>query len=856
MKKILLLFTAFLFLQITSFTQDGWFWQNPLPQGNHLYDIESLTGLTIAVGSNGTILSSTGSGWQIRDSGADNPLFSVSMYGINAWISGGDGTMLKCSDGVGYLWQEQTTGITDKQLRSVFFVNDTLGWSVGEQEIIIKTTNGGADWQVINTNGSQHYFEVFFHDENNGWLCGAAGTNGVIKKTTNGGTTWQNSIIPTSRLNGMHFADINFGCAVGNGGVIFKTTNGGEDWSLATSNTSQDLKSVYLNSNGEGWAVGYEGTIIYTSDYGANWNAQNSTTNSNLNSVCNGRAAGEGGIILRSTDGGSSWTTSSSGYINHITDIEFVTNSIGYASGNFGKFYRTFNGGDTWEELSVGTSLDFYALSFKKWEDITGVGYIVGRANGAYFTVYRTTDAGDTWIDKSFTIPNIATNLYDCYMMLGKTYVTGSLGVIAKTEDGGNNWEIQNGNNNYDLFTIDFESEYVGWAAGSSGTILKTINGGEDWFLVSPDGESNFKSIYFADLQHGWVVGVGGVIYRTTDGGYNWIKTTPNVTSETLLAVYFTDQNNGWICGTGGVILYTSNGGVNWFLQESGTDNNLNSLNFTETAKGWISGWYGAILNTEDGGGAVTVHSYWRNFLNMSLADPGETSDDMNVIVNPVILNSYTMAGTSVVLDTIFHSNVTDLIFLLSHNGVTDTLVLQPNNPGSDFIGCTLTDASSVPVDEAQAPFTGFYKPHSPLSGFSGMDPNGIWTLKIVDLVSGNTGRLEAWGLKLYFDATTEVESDFTSTPAEIQIFQNYPNPFNTSTRIQYQVPSIKHVTLKVFDILGNEVATIVNEYKPAGKYEVEFSPASGIKHPASGIYFYQLKVGSDIQTKKMILIK
>ena len=63
-------------------------------------------------------------------------------------------------------------------------------------------------------------------------------------------------------------------------------------------------------------------------------------------------------------------------------------------------------------------------------------------------------------------------------------------------------------------------------------------------------------------------------------------------------------------------------------------------------------------------------------------------------------------------------------------------------------------------------------------------------------------------------------------------------------------------MTLKVYDVLGNEIATLVNEEKPAGEYEVEFSPESSIKQPASGIYFYQLKSGNFVETKKRLMIK
>jgi hypothetical protein len=85
---------------------------------------------------------------------------------------------------------------------------------------------------------------------------------------------------------------------------------------------------------------------------------------------------------------------------------------------------------------------------------------------------------------------------------------------------------------------------------------------------------------------------------------------------------------------------------------------------------------------------------------------------------------------------------------------------------------------------------------------------------------------------------------------------QNYPNPFNPSTKINWQSPVGSWQTLKVYDILGNEVATLVNEYRDAGNYEVDFQSAVGSRQLANGVYFYQLRVGDFIETKKMILLK
>ena len=81
---------------------------------------------------------------------------------------------------------------------------------------------------------------------------------------------------------------------------------------------------------------------------------------------------------------------------------------------------------------------------------------------------------------------------------------------------------------------------------------------------------------------------------------------------------------------------------------------------------------------------------------------------------------------------------------------------------------------------------------------------------------------------------------------------RNYPNPFNPSTKINWQSPVSGWQTLKVYDVLGNEVATLVNEYRKAGNYEINFD-ASKL---SSGVYCYQLRTGEFVETKKMILVK
>jgi hypothetical protein len=123
----------------------------------------------------------------------------------------------------------------------------------------------------------------------------------------------------------------------------------------------------------------------------------------------------------------------------------------------------------------------------------------------------------------------------------------------------------------------------------------------------------------------------------------------------------------------------------------------------------------------------------------------------------------------------------------------------------------------------------------------------------------------DRWNFGPKFPVKIEAPTDVKKSSLiaeEYRLYQNYPNPFNPNTKIKFTIPQeerreMKDVALKVYDILGNEVATLVNEEKPAGTYEVEFSVGqSGSAGLPSGVYFYQLQTGNFVETKKMLLLR
>jgi len=132
----------------------------------------------------------------------------------------------------------------------------------------------------------------------------------------------------------------------------------------------------------------------------------------------------------------------------------------------------------------------------------------------------------------------------------------------------------------------------------------------------------------------------------------------------------------------------------------------------------------------------------------------------------------------------------------------------------------------------------------------------GLTDLNVQALTLDNNGYVYAgtengvWRRPL--SEVTSVEENQIEIPSSYNLSQNFPNPFNPSTKISWQLPVGSQQTLKVFDVLGNEIATLVDEYKPAGRYEVEFNAAN----LPSGVYFYQLRAGEFTAVKKMLLLK
>jgi hypothetical protein len=132
----------------------------------------------------------------------------------------------------------------------------------------------------------------------------------------------------------------------------------------------------------------------------------------------------------------------------------------------------------------------------------------------------------------------------------------------------------------------------------------------------------------------------------------------------------------------------------------------------------------------------------------------------------------------------------------------------------------------------------------------------GTRTITVTNSGSGGGSATLVSGITVGTGTATFVEQISSSVPAAFELDQNYPNPFNPSTRIQYSLAKATQVSLKIYNMLGNEVGTLVNGYQEAGTYAVSFGAVQGTLGLPSGVYFYRLEAGSFISTKKLTLMK
>jgi subtilisin-like proprotein convertase family protein len=225
-------------------------------------------------------------------------------------------------------------------------------------------------------------------------------------------------------------------------------------------------------------------------------------------------------------------------------------------------------------------------------------------------------------------------------------------------------------------------------------------------------------------------------------------------------------------------------------------------------------------------------------------------TDDLNI--GDIKINFHALHSRFSDLSVRISSPFSNLGYLFKNPGL-GTVFENAKNPDITFEPDAYLSMKNFEVLDTGV-ITGEYRPDTlNLSNFINHNAKGNWILYVVDNRTGETGNLIDWGIEIIPSGASGIKNN-PELPKEFYLSQNYPNPFNPSTRIKYSIPSGANVELKVFDILGRETAVLVNEYKSAGNYEIEFSTAG--KAITSGVYFYKLTAGNYSSVKKLVILK
>ena len=417
-----------------------------------------------------------------------------------------------------------------------------------------------------------------------------------------------------------------------------------------------------------------------------------------------------------------------------------------------------------------------------------------------------------------------------------------------------------------DINSISVVDQNIIFVAGNGNYLYRSLNGGSSWELKNTGlgASGNLFGISATDSLNCWVGWLNSAtstpasVYRTTDGGTNW-------TLQWSLAGSFPDGIKMFTPDYGIAIgdptgngqpyqfLYTTNGGTNWNLSptspiaadEYGV---INAFDFIDTNTIWI-GSASTLANAATAKIYRTTNGINGTWLNTAVTGTGGSTGLFYQAIAFTDKNNG-MSGSS-----------GGDIVKTTDGGATWTAVVAPVGlpafsvinmfglkDGSNAIRMSIIDGNKVYYCYKTTDLgTDWTQEVLPSQGSA----NGIQQMQFVNGNLGFSGGVA--GTILKYSNPTSVNPEKNIIPDNFNVSQNFPNPFNPSTTIKYQVPQNSFVSLKVYNSLGQESATLVYGMVNAGTYDVRFN-ASNL---SSGVYFYVIKAGNNfVQSKKMILIK
>lgn len=352
-----------------------------------------------------------------------------------------------------------------------------------------------------------------------------------------------------------------------------------------------DLLDFYLFNSDSLYAVGSAGTAMFLDNSGENWDIQHQISpmtplvRVEFSSQTDGYFLTEYYRFYRTTDGGKSWNYSST-FSSGAYCIKFINETTGFIGGE--GIYKTTNKGASWVKKSQTTaiSIDF-------------VNDTLGFALSFFGRIYKTTDAGESW----FLLSALPSQWYTEFDFINEQFgvVVGYDGLIYKTYDGGVHWNYHTIYTDRVVTSVYCKDENNFIAVADSGLIIKTTNGGARWILNNDESKAMLTRVRGIGNKL-YIIGFYGEILFSDNFGASWSKIGNVITRESLNSMTNIDPGILWVVGDNGTILNSTNYGQNWNVKNINTSENFYSVDFVDPQKGWIVGSNGLVMTTNDFG--------------------------------------------------------------------------------------------------------------------------------------------------------------------------------------------------------------------------------------------------------------
>jgi photosystem II stability/assembly factor-like uncharacterized protein len=413
-------------------------------------------------------------------------------------------------------------------------------------------------------------------------------------------------------------------------------------------------------------------------------------------------------------------------------------------------------------------------------------------------------------------------------------------------------WIVQTSPLSTTILCVDLVDTVVAWAGTIDGKSIRTTNGGQTWATTvgSPGGE--VTSISAIDNSKAFAISnsvSSARIRRTVSLGVSWGTVYENTNPDARLnAINMIDELNGYAVGNPlsgqWLILKTTDGGVTWndisTLPQNGSEKGIsNSMDWTDLQNGWFGTDDSRVYKTTDGG--LTWTSSTTTFQNSNAVSFNDMSSGVSAGEE---INWTTDGGAS---------------WFTKPGQISGEIVSAASAEQIDGKFFFVTGSDVYSTGDSGENYTLNYSQSDTLQ-FIDVDvikiEENYW---ITGYATGNNGTIAKYK-ELYL--VTEIEPIHNTIPESYSLKQNYPNPFNPTTSIEFSLPVAADVELNIFNILGQKVATLINEQRSAGYHSVVWNADdSNGRKLSSGIYFYMLKAsgidGNEFQKiKKMVLLK